>query len=224
MPTEAEGSMQRLNTELLEGKYGPVSVRLLSHDNEIRESHLVDRHGISRTYAVTFLAPSYPEELAPIDAEIRNGVPIGRTFRKYGYDVRKNYLKALTVELPLRLRSEFAHPSRFAKAFISEFLARIDVRPPVLYGTVIEIFSPDFRSPAMSERDLLQGRATMKSLIVVGVPPEEIWERLGNGTAGERADPRYLEARRNCEREILLIEERLALLLRCMTIQGTTLI
>ncbi len=205
--------MHRLHTDLLAERYGPVSIRLLRHDNEVREAHLVDRKGVSRTFAVTFLAPPYPEEFTLIDAEIRGGAPIGRTFRKYGCEVRRNVLKALAVALPLWLRTEFAHSSLFAKAFLSEFLARINARPPELYGTIIEIYSPDFLTPEITETDLLQEGPTLKSLVANRVPHEDIWHRLGSGSAGDRADPRYMEAGRNCQRDILIMEERLALLL-----------
>lgn len=205
--------MNRLHTDLLEEAYGPVSLRLLRHDNEVREAHLVDRQGISRTFAVTFLAPPYPAGLARIDSEIRNGAPIGKTFLRYGYEVRKNVLKALSVKLPPWLRTEFAHPSRFAKAHLSEFLARVDARAPELYGTVVEIYSPDFRSPAITETDRLQERPTFESLTAAGVSPEEIWQRIGDDPARDRPDPRYAAASRSCRQDILLMTKRLAALL-----------
>ncbi|KAF0221409.1 MAG: hypothetical protein FD174_547 [Geobacteraceae bacterium] len=205
--------MNRLHTDLLQEAYGPVSIRLLRHDNEVREAHLVDRQGISRTFAVTFLAPPYPQELARIDAEIREGAPIGKTFRRYGYEVRKNVLKALAVELPAWLRNEFAHPSLFAKALLSEFLARVDARPPELYGTVVEIYSPDFRSPAITETDRTQEGPTLKSLGAAGIPPDEAWQRLGGDPAYDRADPRYLVASNLCHRDIIFMIKRLAALL-----------
>ncbi len=209
--------MHRFHTDLLAERYGPVSIRLLRHDDEVREAHLIDRQGVSRTFAVTFLAPPYPEEFTRIDAEIRDGAPIGRTFRKHGCEVRKNVLKVLTVALPLWLRTEFAHSSLFAKAFLFEFLARIDARPPKLYGTIIEIYSPDFLKPEITETDLLQEGPTLKSLIAGRVPHEEIWQRLGSGTACDRADPRYMLARKDCQRDILIMEERLASLLESET-------
>lgn len=207
------GELNRLHTDLLQETYGPVSIRLLRHDNEVREAHLVDRQGISRTFAVTFLAPPYPEELARIDAEIRDGAPIGQTFRRYGYEVRKNVLKALAVELPTWLRSEFAHPSLFAKAHLSEFLARLGDRVPELYGTVIEIYPPDFRAPAITGTDHSQEGPTFKSLLKAGVPPEEAWQRLGGDSACNRADPRYTAASKSCRRDIILMTKRLAALL-----------
>lgn len=205
--------VNRLHTDLLQEVYGPVSIRLLRHDNEVREAHLVDQQGISRTFAVTFLAPPCPEELARIDAEIRDGAPIGKTFCRYGYEVRKNVLKALAVELPAWLRTEFAHPSLFAKAVLSEFLARADARRPELYGTVVEIYSPDFRSPAITEIDRLQEGPTLKSLSSAGVPPEEAWQRLGGDPACNRTDPRYLVAWRLCQQDIIFMTKRLVALL-----------
>lgn len=209
----AAGREIRLHTDQLQEAYGPVSVRLLRHDNEVREAHLVDRQGISRTFAVTFLAPQFPKELARIDAEIRDGAPIGKTFLSYGYEVRKNVLKALVVDLPAWLRTEFAHPSRSTKVFLSEFLARADARPPELYGTVVEVYSPDFRSPVITETDRLQESPTFTSLMAAGVSPEEIWQRLGDDPACNRADPRYLAAGRNCRQDIISMTKRLAALL-----------
>jgi hypothetical protein len=203
-----------LHTDLLEEAYGPVSIRLLRHDSEVREAHLVDRHGISRTFAVTFLAQPCPDDLVGIDAEIRAGAPIGTTFRRYGYEVRKNVLKVLVVVVPAWLRTELAHPSPAAKAILSEFIVRGDGRLPELYGTVAEICSPDFRPPAITEAERSRERPTLRSLGAAGVPPEEVWQRLGDSPACEDADPRYLEAGRLCQREIISMTKRLAALLQ----------
>jgi hypothetical protein len=205
--------VNRLHTDLLQEVFGPISIRLLRHNNEVREAHLVDRQDISRTFAVTFLAPPYPEELARIDAEIRDGAPIGKTFSRYGYEVRKNVLKTLAVELPAWLRTEFSHPSLVARALLFEFLARVDTRPPELYGTVVEIYSPEFRSPTISKTDRLQERPTLKSLNSAGVPPEEAWRRLGGDPAYDHTDPRYLVAMRLCRQDIIFMTKRLAALL-----------
>ena len=55
--------VERLHTDILEEKYGPISTKLIRHDNKIREAHLVDFKGISRTYAITFINESKNSEI-----------------------------------------------------------------------------------------------------------------------------------------------------------------
>ena len=40
--------VDRLHTDVLEEKYGPISSKILIHNDKIRKAHLVDKKGISR--------------------------------------------------------------------------------------------------------------------------------------------------------------------------------
>ena len=58
--------VDRLHTDVLEERYGPISSRVLVHNDKIRRAHLIDQKGISRTYAITFLSNKWPKEIAKI--------------------------------------------------------------------------------------------------------------------------------------------------------------
>ena len=40
---------ERLHTDVLEEKYGQIKSKVIRHDFNIREAHLIDTNGISRT-------------------------------------------------------------------------------------------------------------------------------------------------------------------------------
>jgi hypothetical protein len=202
---------KRLHTDMLEEKYGRISTRVLRHDARVRESHLLDAAGISRTYAITlFPDDGLSEPLRKSDAEIRAGSPIGKTFRRHGYDLRKNVLAFLIVELPLWLREAFADRRAHAKALLSEFLCRNEVSPPLLYGTTLEVYHPDFRPSEMNHAERLGEGPTWASLITEGLSLEEIWQLMeSESKAYARDDERYLRARRIADRQISVLKGRM---------------
>lgn len=135
-------TVDRLHTDVLEDKYGKIQAKVLRHDDLIRESHLIDSSGASRTYALTFfMADSHSAEIQPIDLAIRAGGSIGATFRRYGYAIRKNVLDVFILEVPDWLARDFHHEGLHAKSRISEFYAKKQGTPPVLYGDVLEVYS-----------------------------------------------------------------------------------
>jgi len=203
--------INRLHTDLLEDKYGPISPRVLRHDARVRESQLVDVAGVSRTFAITlFSDKGLSEPLREIDAEIRAGSPIGKTFRQHGYELRKNVLAVFIVDLPLWLREAFADPGRHAKACLSEFLCRNELYPPLLYGTVIEVYHPDFRAPELNHVERLREAPSWESLTSEGLSSEEIWQVIeSESRAYSRDNERYMRARRAAERHICELKERM---------------
>ncbi len=203
--------IKRLHTDMLEEKYGRISTRVLRHDARVRESHLLDTAGISRTYAITlFPEEGLSESLRKSDAEIRAGSPIGKTFRRHGYELRKNVLAVLIVELPLWLREAFADRRPHAKALLSEFLCRNELSPPFLYGTTLEVYHPDFRPPELNHAERLREAPTWASLITEGLSSEDIWQLIeSESRAYTRDDERYLRARRIAERQICVLKERM---------------
>ena len=174
--------IRKLHTDVLEEKYGPIHVEVLRHDGEIREAHLEDENGISRTYALTFLTFDHKNnELVEINNKIQAGGAIGKTFREYGYEVRKNVIKVYVVTLPKSIRDKFTVTGEKAKARLSEFYAAKKDGEPVIYGIVTEIYSPDFRPAEVNEIDLAQDNPTTNALERVGITKREIWDKIGRG-------------------------------------------
>lgn len=191
---------ERLHTDVLEAKYGPIHAEVVRHDDEVREAHLVDEAGISRTYALTFF-PEQPanEDIQTIDLEIRAGGSIGKVFREHGYAIRKNVIDVFTLPLPQWLTERFAVTKPFAKARLSEFYARKEAEDgeasePVVYGTVVEVYTPDFRPAFVNDTDRAQISASTEALARIGISRSEIWERLGRVGGWEDLGPAYQEA------------------------------
>jgi len=198
--------LNRLHTDELEDRYGPISVLVLRHDERSREAHLTDALGVSRTFAVTlFPYDGPPESLREIDADVRAGSPIGKTFREHGYELRNNVLGFEIVELPPSLRAAFHDQHSYAQARLSEMLCRHGRNLPLFYGTVFEIYHPDFRCPEAHRGDGLQEAVTLASLASQGVSLEEAWHCIGSGSSD---DERWLRARQAAQSQILLMKER----------------
>lgn len=180
----------KLHTDILEQKYGPIHAVVLRHDNvkeikkgteRIREARLVDEKNVLRTYALTFLTYDKSNiELVGIDDEIRQGGLIGKTFRDHGYVVKKNVIDVFIVPIPVWMQKDFSVDVKKAKARLTEFYAKKENYAPVIYGTVLEIYSPDFKDPenGINDIDLAQVNPLTGTLQGVGVPADEIWERL----------------------------------------------
>ncbi len=188
--------VEKLHTDILEDKYGPIHAVVLRHDNvremkagseRIREARLVDENNILRTYALTFLTYDRGNtEIAAIDDEIRQGGSIGKTFRDHGYVVKKNVLDVFVVEvLPNWMQEDFQTNSPKAKARLTEFYAKKDKMTPLIYGTVLEIYSPDFRDPEVNDVDRAQINPPTGTLQAVGVPTDEIWEKLDHAAEAD---------------------------------------
>ncbi len=186
---------EKLHTDILEEKYGPIHAVVLRHDNvremkkgaeRIREARLVDTEDILRTYALTFLSyDKENEEIANIDDEIREGGLIGQTFRNHGYTVKKNVVDVFIIKIPAWMKDDFKADVDEAKARLTEFYAKKESETPVIYGTVLEIYSPDFKDPkdGINDVDIAQVNPLTGALQGVGVPTDEIWGRLDK--AGE---------------------------------------
>lgn len=165
--------VERLHTDILEEKYGHITSKVLRHDT-IREAHLVDSKGISRTYAITFLNKSYNREIIKINKKIKNGNPIGKAFREYDYAIRKNVLDVFKIKIPIWLKKSFQVNDNYAKARLSEFYAKRRDHEPVIYGIVVEIYSPDFRKPKINSVDKSQISSVTECLEKYGFTKDEI--------------------------------------------------
>lgn len=172
--------VDRLHTDVLEEKYGPIHAEVLRHDDEVREALLRDQSEIARTYALTFFsAQSRGSEIQEIDRIIKEGGAIGKTFREFGYAIRKNVIDVYLLETTPWLKEQFKVKEGQSKARLSEFLASKEGGVPVVYGTVMEAYTPDFRPPEINDIDLAQVSAPIAVLEQMGVSREDIWSRIG---------------------------------------------
>jgi len=178
-PLEHFPTENRLHTDVLEDRYGPIHAEVLRHDNEIREAHLKDERGVSRTYALTFF-PEKPanDDIALIDGEIKSGELIGKAFRAHGYEIRKNVIDVFVLDIPERLKKSFDTQENLMKARLTEFYAKKEGEDPVIYATVLEAYSPDFREAKINETDVDQVNPTTEMFQKVGISIQEVWDRL----------------------------------------------
>jgi len=189
--------VDRLHTDVLEEKYGPITSEIIKHDNNIRISHLIDENIISRTFAITFFPKKgLKGQVATIDKDIRKGTPIGKAFRKKGYAVRKNVIDVYIEKLPKWLKEAFKTKENFAKARLSEFYTKKKSTKPIIYGTVVEIYSPNFRGPVINNVDISQISASTQALEKVGFTKDEIWQHLGGDDWAQGQD-KYMQAKKD---------------------------
>lgn len=211
-PTE-----KKLHADILEEKYGPIHAEVLRHDDSIRESHLKDEKGVSRTYALTFFPDKLAEDITPIDQEIRSGGLIGKTFRDHGYEIRKNVLDVFVLRLPKWLKRDFATDDKSAKARVTEFYAKKEGLPPVIYGMVLEVYSPDFKEAEINEVDKDQINPTTRVFQQLGVDMEKVWNRLPQASQkNEWVDlgDKYEQAKKSSEEEVKNIRSKIDRYLR----------
>jgi hypothetical protein len=199
-----------LHTDILESEYGPVRVRLLHHDQDFRVVHLIDQQGISRTFAITFFPPQgHSPSIAEVNRKIKNGNPLGKAFRDGGYEVRKNVLKVLIIKKPEWLTTAFCNQTPFAKARISEFLARQAPNSVEFYGTVFEIYPNAFRLPEISSFDRLQEAPMVKNLLKHGFQIEQIWNCLANTQRYPCQEIRYVKALEESQENIFDLSQKI---------------
>ena len=202
--------VDRLHTDVLEAKYGPISARKIKHNYKIRMAHLVDAQGISRTFAITFLTRSeWNRDIRRINRRIKAGEAIGKAFRQLGYSIRKNVLDVYIVDIPEWLQKEFNLDVPSAKVRISEFYAKREDTEPIIYGEVAEIYSPDFRRPTINATDKSQISALSKKLEKEGFTSSEIWERITKGNDWSNETKRLSRAKASSLAEIEALKQKI---------------
>lgn len=207
----------RLHTDILEERYGPIAARVLRHDKAVRAAHLVDAKGISRTFAVTFFPPQgHKGEIGRINAEIRRGEAIGKAFRNHGFAIRKNVTAVFVVPIPVWLQQAFHLSEPKAKARFSEFFARRGNEKPVVYGEVVEIYSPDFRPASVNAVDRGQVNPPTRLLEAAGFSKEEIWRRLGAYNEWGDVKAAYLKAKKASRRDREKMAEKITAFLNSL--------
>ena len=86
-------SLSKLQSDVLEQKYGSIYAEVLTHSKHIREVFLLDQKRIKREYAVTFFPDKVDRALLQVNKKIKNGGLIGKTFRDNGYNIIKRKKK-----------------------------------------------------------------------------------------------------------------------------------
>jgi hypothetical protein len=189
-------TINRLHTDVLEEKYGPIEPEIVRHDKTIREVYLNDSQGIARTYALTFFPDSWEsEDIQAIDDEIRNGGSIGKTFKKHGYEIRKNVIAVFVLDVPTWLQERFRSEKPQAKARFSEFYAKKEGNEPVIYATVLEVYSPDFREAEVNSVDETQINPVTLALEKNGIDKIDVWNRITSGNDWKDLNDKYQKAR-----------------------------
>ena len=184
-----------LLSDALKERYGPISARVLRHDASEREAHLVDSEGVTRTYSLTFLSRPMPAPLRPVNEKIRGGRLMGETFRDLGFAIRKNVFDIFIVESPAWLRKAFRTKERYAWARIFEFNVRKGASPPLLYATLCEIFTPDFKPPLVTPTDVSWLNPCTRALLACGVSREQAWREINRLEEGTDVNGRFVEGR-----------------------------
>ncbi|MFH1802380.1 MAG: hypothetical protein ABH864_02915 [archaeon] len=85
--------VDRLHTDVLEEKYGPIHSKVLVHDEKVRLSHLVDKKGISRTFAITFFQGPFDKNIKRINEEIKKGNQSERRLETTSMQSEKTFSK-----------------------------------------------------------------------------------------------------------------------------------
>jgi hypothetical protein len=200
---------EKLHTDILEEKYGEIHAKVIKHNSKIRESLLVDKKNIARTYAITFFDKFANKEVEKINEEIRKGKAIGKAFRENGYTIRKNVLEVFTIKIPAWLEKEFNTKEEYAKARLAEFYAKKQGNGPIIYGIVTEVYTPDFRKPVINEVDKLQIGAITECLEAEGFSKEEIYRRIGDENSYEDVQDRYNKAKEKSRKIIVQLKTKI---------------
>lgn len=186
---------KKLHTDVLESKYGKIHPEVLRHDDFLREAFLSDENNVARTYALTiFEYDKNNKEIKAIDDTIKNGGLIGKAFRDFGFEVRKNVTGVFVIENPQWLKDKFSDKNEKSKSRLSEFYAKKETGEPIIYGTVLEVYSPDFRPADINEVDLSQVHPTTAVLEQAGYKKSEIYDLLAEGKDFDTLDERYKKA------------------------------
>ena len=169
----------KLHIEMLQEKYGKISVQVLCDDYHKREVLLMDSDHIARTYAFTLKKDEWKQnkEICAVNEMIKEGWGIGKAFKGRGFDIQKNVLDVYIIKLPKWLQEAFDTEIKTAKARITEFMVRKE-NAIYNYGIITEIYSPDFRKPRINDVDKAQINIPISVLQLLGFSKEEIWISL----------------------------------------------
>jgi len=176
---ESYNLRNRLHTEMLKEKYGKVNTHILRDDDNIREVLLIDEALIARTYALTIKNKEWQhgDEIDKVNKVIKNGEGIGEAFKSRGFVIQKNILDVYLIRLAEWLRYAFDTNNKIAKARIAEFIVKKG-NMIYNYGTITELYSPDFRTPWVNETDKAQINIPSSVFKSFGFSKEEIWTFL----------------------------------------------
>lgn len=146
-------AITQLHTDILRQLYSDVTVRIKSQTGDVRKVHLVDKLGISRTYAVTHFYPqNWTSDVKHIAEVIKRGEGIGEAFRRRGYDILKTPLCTMQVGLSSHLQQSFAASRASGVLHQYNFVVSKAGSPPLCFATITEIYPPDVSDVLQRER------------------------------------------------------------------------
>ena len=104
--------------------------------------------------------------------------------------IKKNVIDVFIMPISTEMSNDFKVETKKAKARLTEFYAKKNGATPTIYGIVLEIYSPDFKNPddGINEVDINQVNPLTGALQGVGVPIDEIWERLDRAAENNEWD------------------------------------
>ena len=94
------------------------------------------------------------------------------------------------MDIPDWMKEDFKVNTNKAKARLTEFYAKKEGSTPLIYGIVLEVYSPDFKNPddGINQVDRDQINPTTGTLQDSGIPTDEIRERLDRATESNERD------------------------------------
>lgn len=200
-----------LHTDILEEKYWKIHTDIHIHDDTHRIVDLCDEKGISRTRAITiFLKESRNDEIYSIDTIIKSWWLIGKTFRDFGYEVRKNVVSVYVVKLSDDLKKSFGIIAMTGKIRLSEFYAKSKTSQPILYWIVAEIYSPDFRSWAVNQIDFSQINPLTSTFESFWWTKKDLWDILWSENDWSNTNFNHDALKSTSQYEVILYQERIA--------------
>ena len=84
------------------------------------------------------------------------------------------------IKLTPWLQEAFQTKENFAKVRILEYYAKHFQQAPIMYTTVMQIYSPDWRSPIVHHGDFSQINPTTSALTQQGLTQEQIWNYIAD--------------------------------------------
>jgi len=137
----------KLHTYTLEKKFGHIDGRIIKQDKNIRIIHLKDGKGISRTLGIVRFLNADKKVIKGAHKKIKNGGLLGKTFKDFKINFRKEFVGSLRVKLPDWLKNDFNTKQNNGFALFSNVLVSDDslLNNEFLYAELIEIIPLDLK-------------------------------------------------------------------------------
>jgi len=137
-------NVNKLHTDLLENLFGPIRLRILKQENELRIVHLYDLEEISRTLGIVRFRNYDTPTIKEAHHRIVGGELLGKTLMESNIPCQKAYVSTIKVQLPEWLKKEFKTILGTTSALYSHItLLDQDSNTTFLYAELFEIIPPE---------------------------------------------------------------------------------